>query len=122
MIHAVAEQALSDSGVGYRPNDHLEPNVILYLTEPSLRMHDVDNCLKDIMDALQGRVAGSEEKSALRTLIENDNQVYRVIIEKLAPPQQGHGLGRVTICRYEPKKRVVRRRLTPRRGSLNAGG
>jgi len=112
MIHAVAEQALSDNGVVYRPDDKLELNVILYLTEPSLRMHDVDNRLKDIMDALQGRVAGSgKEKPALRPLIENDNQIYRVIIEKLAPPRQSHGLGHVTICRYEPKKRVVRRRL-----------
>ena len=112
LIHEAAERALADAGVEYEPHDKLELDVTLYLAEPSLRMHDVDNRLKDIMDALQGRVAGSgKEKPALRPLIQNDSQVYRVIIEKSVPPQQSHGLGHVTVRRYEPKKRVVRRRL-----------
>ena len=63
-------------------------------------MHDVDNRLKDIMDALQGRAGGPKNRKPLIPTITNDNQIYRVIIEKLAPPKQSHGLGHLTIRKY----------------------
>lgn len=69
-------------------------------------MHDIDNRLKDIMDALQGRAGGPKSRKALTPIITNHNQIYRVIIEKSAPPKQSHGLGHLTIRKYRPWKFV----------------
>lgn len=46
---------------------------------------DIDNCLKNILDALQGRI-GEKEQRAER-IMNNDKQVCRVIIEKHTLPQ-----------------------------------
>jgi len=47
---------------------------------------DIDNCLKNIIDALQGAIGGSKPNRKKRfKIIENDNQVYRVVIQKKDP-------------------------------------
>ena len=110
-IHRVAAEAVRTAGVGYSVEDLLELDVRIYLTKPALVMHDIDNRLKDIMDALQGHVQGTGKKGqALPALIPNDNQIFRVIVEKQASPKQSHGQGHVTIRRYEPEKRLLRAR------------
>ena len=94
---------MREVGARYEPGDLLELDVRIYLREASLRMHDVDNRLKDIMDALQGHVGGKGGKSRwLHALIPNDSQIRRVVIEKQTPPGQSHGLGHVIIRRHEP--------------------
>ena len=45
------------------PEDKLELIVILYMNQDPLRWQDVDNRLKDIMDALQGRAGGRRGQS-----------------------------------------------------------
>ncbi|SVE05064.1 uncharacterized protein METZ01_LOCUS457918 [marine metagenome] len=69
-------------------DDHkLEVVVLLYMTKGKrLTIHDVDNRLKDILDALQGRF-GSRRASKDKPLIKNDNCVYRAVIEKQAIPK-----------------------------------
>jgi hypothetical protein len=47
-------------------------------------IHDVDNRLKDILDALQGRFGRSKSS---RRLIENDRKVCRVVMEKQEIPK-----------------------------------
>jgi Holliday junction resolvase RusA-like endonuclease len=76
------------AGVQYDREDHLEVVVLLYLKKGKrLLIHDVDNRLKDILDALQGKFRSS--KSFTKTpLIGNDNQIYRVLIEKQQPPKR----------------------------------
>jgi len=54
--------------------------------------------LKDIHDALQGRVGGSKALRRLKPIILNDRQVYRVTITKSVPPKQSLGLGHVSIA------------------------
>jgi len=105
-IHGVAAETVRTAGVRYTSDDRLELDVRIYLTKPALALHDVDNRLKDIMDALQGHVQGTGKKArALPALIPNDNQVFRVIIEKQDPPKQSHGQGHVTIRAYKPRSR-----------------
>jgi Holliday junction resolvase RusA-like endonuclease len=105
-IHAVASEAVRAAHVAYSPEDRLELEVRIYLTKTALAMHDVDNRLKDIMDALQGHVQGTGKKGrALPALIPNDSQVFKVTVEKQYPPGQSHGLGHVTIRRYDPRGR-----------------
>jgi len=91
----VAEQQRLD--ISYGVEDKLEVHVRLYLRGAALTMHDVDNRLKDILDALQGRVGGGNKRRRRPRVILNDSQIWRAVIEKASPPPQSHGLGHLTI-------------------------
>ena len=101
-IHAAAEQAFDDAHVAIARSDRIQLEMILYL-DRKLETHDVDNRLKDVMDALQGLVQGRGEKRRDRSrLLPSDSQVFRVVVEKRPPPKNSHGLGHVTVRRYKP--------------------
>lgn len=100
LIHAEALQACTNKSVCYSKTDKLKLDIILYLDEKQLSFHDLDNRLKDIMDALQGRAGGSKAKKTLKEIIPNDKQIYRVTVEKKMPPKQSHGVGHLTIKKY----------------------
>jgi Holliday junction resolvase RusA-like endonuclease len=87
-------------GVSYTPDDQLAVNIVVYLEEARLRWHDVDNRLKDVLDALQGRLGGPKSIRAYAALIPNDNQIHQVSVTKAVAPPQSHGLGHVTVTRY----------------------
>ncbi len=94
-----AIEAAKAQGVRYDPTDELELTVRRYL--PKATIQDVDNCLKDIMDALQGRCGGSKAIQPETQIIKNDRQVWCVTIEKGFPPKQNlAGGGLLTIRRY----------------------
>ncbi len=90
-ILAKVLEVARDDGIQYSRDESLEVVVLLYLgrrdKEKRLAIHDVDNRLKDILDALQGRLGRS---SSPERLIENDNKVRRVVMEKQLTPK---GLG-----------------------------
>lgn len=92
---------MKEKHVSYTADDKLEVEVRLYFDDTKLRFVDIDNRLKDIMDALQGHVGGSGKKQRLlEPIIPNDRQIYRVIAEKGLPPKQSHGLGHLIIRKY----------------------
>jgi hypothetical protein len=99
-LHASIMTSIKDKGIEYSTDQKLELIITLYLEEPHIRFHDVDNRLKDIMDSLQGRMGGSKKEQLFERLIPNDSQIYRVIIEKKRPPIQSHGLGHLEIRKY----------------------
>ena len=101
-IHAGVIEAAQVRGVVYLPDDKLELIITLYLGDTDLRFHDVDNRLKDIMDALQGRAGGPKDKRQLEPIIPNDHQVFKVTIEKMLYPGQSQGMGHVIIRKYKP--------------------
>jgi hypothetical protein len=81
LIYAAAARSLRASGVSYRNAPSLELAVELRLTKSQLPLHDVDNRLKDIMDALQGCLGGAGKKKRVRPpLIPNDKHIFRVVI------------------------------------------
>ena len=94
-------RAAKERSVVYTPDDRLELEVVLYLDEIQLRFHDLDNRVKDIMDALQGRVGGGSGPSAYTPIIPNNHQIHRLTVEKKLPSGQSHGLGHVTVRRHE---------------------
>lgn len=98
-IHAAALKAANTQGVEYAPEAKLAVDVKLYLRGCALEIHDVDNRLKDILDALQGRMGGSKAVRKFEPIILNDRQVYRVVVTKSSPPGQSHGLGHVVVGR-----------------------
>lgn len=80
-------EAAARSGVEYEDDDLLDVEVLLYLTRGKRHdIHDVDNRLKDILDALQGRFRGYAPKKEPR-LIANDNKICRAVIEKRPTPK-----------------------------------
>ena len=100
-IHKAVQDRQQASPVKYSPNDKLEVRVHLYLDKRQVGVHDVDNRLKDCLDALQGRAGGSKKRRSLEAIIPNDRQIYRVVIEKSLPPKQAKGLGHLTIRRFK---------------------
>lgn len=99
-LHAGIMTAIKDKGIEYTTDQKLELIITLYLEDPHIRFHDVDNRLKDIMDSLQGRMGGSKKEQLFERLIPNDSQIYKVTIEKKRPPIQSHGLGHLEIRKY----------------------
>src|SRR5262245_19341966 len=87
-IHAEAVAARDRHGIRYSPSDHLEVSVMLYMPNADLAVNDVDNRMKDIFDALQGRAGGPKSKRTIPAIIPNDNQIFRVEMEKGQPPKQ----------------------------------
>src|SRR5688500_6610130 len=74
-------------GVEYEDDDLLDVEVLLYLKRGKRHdIHDVDNRLKDILDALQGRFRGYASNKLPR-LIANDNKICRAVIEKRPTPK-----------------------------------
>ena len=103
-LHKIVAHRQRRSMVRYSTDDKLEVAIRLYISGSALAVHDVDNRLKDILDALQGRAGGSKAKRTLLPIIPNDRQVHRVIIEKAAPPHQSKGFGHLTIRKFRTWK------------------
>lgn len=101
-IRLAVRTGMKEKGIEYTSKDKLEIHLRLYFREPKLSMVDVDNRLKDVMDALQGQVGGGGKKRRnTKRVIPNDRQIYRVTVEKGPPPCQSHELGHLTIKRYK---------------------
>jgi Holliday junction resolvase RusA-like endonuclease len=94
LIYNAARKEMETGRVTYRKDDRLAVTLVLYFPR-AIGFHDVDNRLKDVLDALQGRMG----KVTRRPLIPNDKQVYRVAVTKMLPPPQSHTLGHVTITK-----------------------
>ena len=96
-IHSAASEAMRTSGTVYTEADWLVVDVQLVMTKAMLRFHDVDNRLKDVLDALQARVGGPKKVRTLTPLIPNDFQIVRASVEKVSGAFLG---GRLTIRRH----------------------
>ena len=87
-ILANVRGACQEAGVRYSSDDSFEVVVLLYLKKGKRHdIHDVDNRLKDVLDALQGRFGGPKSVRTKGRLIKNDNQICRVVMEKQPIPK-----------------------------------
>lgn len=102
-----ARGACQKRGVHYTSDDSFEVVVLLYLKGGKRHdIHDVDNRLKDVLDALQGRFPGPKSERTKTRLIQNDNQVCRVVVEKQPIPKMfgNDAGGRLLIRPYTPHR------------------
>jgi len=99
-IYQAAEAARIKSSIAYDATDLLQLDVLVYMDEGELSFHDVDNRLKDIMDALQGRIGGPKAERAVPPIVPNDSQFYRVTVEKRLTTPQSLKMGHVVIRKY----------------------
>lgn len=96
-IHAAASEHMAAAQVAYSAEDRLAVQVCLYMSESMLGFHDVDNRLKDVLDALQGRAGSPKRVRRLPALIPNDKQIVRAVIEKVQTPANEQSGGWCTI-------------------------
>ena len=105
-------EAQAERAVQYDPDSRFEVIVLLYLRKGKRHdIHDVDNRLKDILDALQGRFGGLKSARSKTRLFDNDAQVSRVVIEKQPIPKNldDDAGGRIMIRAYEPSRWPLQR-------------
>ena len=88
-IHNAVYEVITKKGIKYSDHDHLEVRIRLYFDKTKITFVDIDNRAKDILDALQGLTGGfGKKKRSLPSIIPNDNQIYKLLIEKSLPPKQ----------------------------------
>ena len=81
-IHAAIVKVQDQGNVQYSDTDKLEVEIRFHLRDRKLTILDLDNRLKDVLDALQGMIGEKGKSGELRPIIPNDNQIYRLIAEK----------------------------------------
>lgn len=107
-IHAAVSAAQDRTGRQYLPADKLAVEVVFNLANPKLTILDLDNRLKDVLDALQGFIGEKGKSGALRPIIPNDSQIYRLVAEKRMPPKAHlDAPSLITIWRYESHPRTA---------------
>jgi hypothetical protein len=101
-IHAAICEVQDRGQVRYSGADKLEVEIRFHLENPKLTILDLDNRLKDVLDALQGFIGEKGKSRALRPIIPNDSQIYRLVAEKrLAPKVNRAAQSMILIRRYD---------------------
>jgi hypothetical protein len=98
-VHAAVLEAQTFRGVGYRDSDQLELRVSIFLGARPLDVHEVDERVKDIVDALEGRIAGRRSRRRIAPIV-SAGQIRRVILEKDTRMLRGRPFGVLAIARY----------------------
>lgn len=104
LINKNVKKEAKSKGFGCRIKDYLELNVCFYFFDNKKDIIDIDNRLKDVMDALQGYYGGFGKKHEnKKRFIDNDNQIYRVTVEKrrLSSKQPENLGGHLFISKYK---------------------
>ena len=103
-VHAAVLEALARRGVGYHDADRLEIRLTLALDGRPLSVHAIDDRVKDVIDALGGRIAGPGSERRIAPIVEDD-QIARIVLEKAGVRRRGRTLGELAISRYRARRR-----------------
>lgn len=98
-IHSAVLYAQTFRGVGYRESDQLELRLAIFLGQRDLDLHDTDERVKDVIDALEGRIAGRRSRRRIAPIV-SSGQIRRVILEKDTRALRGRPFAHLTIARY----------------------
>ncbi len=102
-VHAAVLEALARRGVGYQDADRLEIRLQLALDARPLDVHAVDERVKDVIDALGGRIAGPRSRRRIAPIVA-DEQIARIVLEKTRRRAPGRALGELAISRYRRRR------------------
>src|SRR6266508_97030 len=103
-VHAAVLEALARRGVGYHDADRLELRLTLALDRGALSVHAIDDRVKDVIDALGGRIAGPRSERRIAPIVEDD-QIARIVLEQAGVRRRGRTLGELAISRYRARRR-----------------
>lgn len=101
-VHAAVLEEQTRRGVGYRDADRLQIRIGLALDTRPLDVHDIDERVKDVIDALEGRIAGPRSRRRIAPIL-SDDQIQRIVLEK-AGRRRGRALGELAISRYRRRR------------------
>lgn len=108
-IHTAIAKAQERGDFRCSADDKLDVEICFYLTNPKLTILDLDNRVKDVFDALQGFMY-DKGKGGLTQIVPNDNQIYRLTVEKRLPPKANlTALSTITIRKYDHDARTAAR-------------
>ncbi|MBI2324815.1 MAG: hypothetical protein HYY42_05580 [Chloroflexi bacterium] len=100
-VHAAVLEELARRGVGYQDADRLELRLALALDGKPLSLHAIDERVKDVVDALGGRIAGPRSHRRIAPIV-GDDQIARIVLERAA--RRGRVLGELAITRYRRRR------------------
>ena len=103
-VHTAVLEVQTSRGVGYRESDRLEVRIGLTLGDRPLAIHDIDERVKDILDALEGRIAGPRSRRRIAPIIANADQVRRIVLEKSGARMRRSTIGSLAIARYRARR------------------
>lgn len=103
-VHAAVLDAQTRRGVGYRDADRLELRITLFLRDRPLDLHDVDERVKDVVDALEGRIAGQRSRRRIAPIVPAQEQIQRIVLEKAATRGRRGALGELAISRFRARR------------------
>ena len=103
-VHGAVLDVQTRRGVGYRDNDQLEVRISLPLGDRSLDIHEIDERVKDVIDALEGRIAGPRSRRRIAPIIADADQVRRIVLEKNAARARRGTIGGLAISRYRARR------------------
>lgn len=103
-VHTAVLEAQTRRGVGYVDADKLEVRISLALDGRALDIHEVDERVKDVVDALGGRIAGPRSRRRIAPIV-SDDQIRRIVLERAARRGRGRALGQLAISRYKRRRR-----------------
>lgn len=103
-VHQVVLEALARRGVGYHDADRLELRLSLALDRRPLDVHAINERLKDVVDALGGRIAGPRSRRRIAPIVADD-QIARIVLERTERRPRGRALGELALARYRRRRR-----------------
>jgi hypothetical protein len=103
-VHAAVLEELARRGVGYQDADRLELRLTLALGGRPLSVHAIDDRVKDIIDALGGRIAGPRSTRRIAPIV-GDDQIARIVLEQDGARGRRRTLGQLAITRYRARAR-----------------
>ncbi len=103
-VHAAVLEAQTSRGVGYHESDRLELRIALMLGTHALDIHEIDERIKDIVDALGGKIAGPRSQRRIAPIVPMPDQIRRIILEKDTRTLRGRPLGQLTVSRYRRRR------------------
>lgn len=103
-VHASVLDAQTRRGVGYRDADRVEVRITLFLGERPLDLHEVEERVKDVIDALEGRIAGPRSRRRIAPIIPSPDQIQRIVLERSGGRGRRGALGELAISRYRARR------------------
>lgn len=103
-VHTAVLEAQTRRGVGYQDADRLELRISLALDGRPLDVHEIDERVKDVVDALGGRIAGPRSRRRIAPIV-TDEQIRRIVLERAARRGRGRALGELAIARYRSRRK-----------------
>ncbi len=103
-VHGAVLDAQTRRGVGYRETDRVEIRIGLAIGDRPLEIHEIDDRVKDTLDALEGRIAGPRSRRRIAPIIPDADQIRRIVIEKAPRGGRGRAVGQVAIGRYRRRR------------------